>query len=225
MIRLVLFDIDGTLIYTRGAGTKAFARAFATEFGLENATAELSFAGRTDSSLVHECLTRHQIEPSPENFRRFYDAYVFLLDHYLHELAGGVQPGVPQWIEDLRGLPHQPVVGLLTGNIRLGAEIKLRHFGLWDAFAMGGYGDDSQDRAQIAAVARARGAALVPGTLRDEEVLVVGDTTRDIACGRAINARVLAVATGGHPIEKLRPHSPDWLVENLTQLSAAEVCG
>lgn len=225
MIRLALFDIDGTLIHTGGAGVRAFASALASEFGLANATADLSFAGRTDSSLVRECLVRHRIEPSQEAFGRFCRAYLPLLARYLTELPGGVQPGVWEWIAALRALPHRPVLGLLTGNIRQGAEIKLRHFRLWDSFAAGGFGDDSADRNEIAAVARQRGGELLENPLRDDEVLVIGDTALDIACGRAINARVLAVATGGHSLDQLRSHSPDWLVADLTQISPQEVCG
>ena len=126
MIRLVLFDIDGTLIHTSGAGEKAFAQVFATQFNVPAGPDKIKFAGRTDTSVVRECFLHNQIEPSPENFRRFFDAYVFWLDHFLHRLPGGAHPGVREMIKSLRALPQPPLLGLLTGNIRLGAEIKLR---------------------------------------------------------------------------------------------------
>ena len=125
MIQLVLFDIDGTLTHTSGAGEKAFARAFANHFGVAHGADKLRFAGRTDPGIVREFFLQNAIEPSPENLTRFFDAYVFLLDHMLQTLPGGVHPGVWAWLHDLRVLPHRPTVGLLTGNIRLGAEIKL----------------------------------------------------------------------------------------------------
>ena len=225
MIRLVLFDIDGTLISTGGAGEKAFGRVFATQFGIPNSTTRVSFAGRTDPAIVREVLLQHQIEPSAANLQRFFEAYIFFLQEFLHQLSGVVQLGVLEWLEHLRSLPAPPVLGLLTGNIRLGAEIKLRHFGLWSVFQTGGFADDSSDRNQIAVAARRRGEAVVGQRLRDEEVLVVGDTPLDIACGRHIGARVLAVATGGFRLSQLQEHQPDWAVRDLREISAREVCG
>src|ERR1043165_4129253 len=121
MIRLVLFDIDGTLILSGGAGEKAFARVFDTEFHVPNGTTQLRFAGRTDPSIVRQFFQNHHIEPSAENFRRFFDAYVFWLDHLVGQTTGSVLPGVRELIADLQALPRPPIIGLLTGNIRLGA--------------------------------------------------------------------------------------------------------
>ena len=225
MIRLVLFDIDGTLIRTGGAGVKAFGRAFATEFALPQGTDRLKFAGRTDTGLVREFFQSNQIEPTPENFQRFFDSYVFWLDHLLGQLHGGLCPQVREFLHDVQALPQPPLLGLLTGNIRLGAEIKLRHFQLWEEFETGAFADDHMDRNQIAAVARERGRRLLPGKLRGEEILVIGDTPLDIECGRAIDARVLAVATGGSTLAQLQTHQPDWAVADLRRVAAADVCG
>ena len=225
MIRLVLFDIDGTLIRSGGAGEKAFGRVFASEFGIANGTARVNFAGRTDFGIVSEVLRRHHIEPSAENLQRFFDAYVFLLEHFLHQLNGGLPPGVTEWLRDLQTHPRHPVLGLLTGNIRLGAEIKLRHFGLWEVFQTGGFADDGIDRNHVAVAARKRGEALLGSKLRDEEVLVIGDTPLDISCGRHIGAKVLAVATGGFRQPLLQEHKPDWAVIDLRELTVADVCG
>ncbi len=116
-------------------------------------------------------------------------------------------------------------MGLLTGNIRLGAEIKLTFYELWEHFQTGAFGDDHEDRNRLAAIAQERGSRLLGGPLRGEEILVIGDTPHDIACGRAIGAKVLAVATGIFRLEQLRGHAPTWAVEHLQQVVVKEVCG
>jgi len=225
MIRLALFDIDGTLVRTGGAGVKAFAKVFATEFGATDGFEKLKFAGRTDLSLVREFFNYHGIAATPENFDRFFERYVFWLDDILTHTGARVCEGTADFIRQLKGLPQPPVIGLLTGNIRLGAEIKLRRVELWDVFETGAFADDSEDRNQIAAIARERGARLAGKNLRGDEVLVIGDTPHDIRCGRFIGAKVLAVATGGATLEDLKQHAPDWAVKDLGEISVKEVIG
>jgi len=223
MLRLVLFDIDGTLIRTGGAGVRAFAKVFATEFNAVDGFERLKFAGRTDVGLVREFFGFHNIPPTPENFRRFSDRYVFWLDHILQESNGAVCAGVLEFIADLKTLPQAPLLGLLTGNMRLGAEIKLRRFNLWDVFQTGAFADDHEERDQIAVIARERASRILKHALHGDEVLVIGDTPLDIRCARAIDARVLAVATGGHTLSELKLHTPNWAVETLREISAAEI--
>jgi phosphoglycolate phosphatase-like HAD superfamily hydrolase len=224
MVRVVLFDIDGTLVHTGRAGVKAFARVFSTEFGAHDGTERMRFAGRTDVSLVREFFQIHQIEPSRANFDRFFDRYVFWLDHLIQDSAGAPCRGALDFLDDLQTLPNPPLLGLLTGNIRLGAEIKLRHFDLWQTFVTGGFADDHEHRNGIAEAAFRRAQRLLGGTLAPDEVLVVGDTPRDIECGRSIGARVLAVATGGATLDELNRHQPDWAVPDLTAVKAGAVC-
>src|SRR6478672_13289076 len=158
MVRLVLFDIDGTLIRTGGAGVKAFAKVFQTEFGAVDGFEKLKFAGRTDISLVREFFTYHNIPATPQNFERFFAKYVFWLDHTLNESVTEVCEGVEDFISRVQSLAEPPLLGLLTGNIRLGAEIKLRRVSLWDTFETGGFADDHEQQDKIAAIARERGA-------------------------------------------------------------------
>lgn len=223
MIRLALFDIDGTLIRTGGAGMKAFARVFSLEFKAEDGFERLKFAGRTDYSIVREFFTAHNVPVTPENFVRFFDKYVFWLDHILREAEVVICAGVLDLIHDFKALPEPPVLGLLTGNIRLGAEIKLRKAGIWDYFQIGGFADDHEDRNLIAAAAVNRGNRLLGRNLPGEEVLVIGDTPHDIRCGRAIGAKVLAVASGGATLEELMKHDPDWAVDSLKRISVYEL--
>ncbi|MBL9127467.1 MAG: HAD family hydrolase [Verrucomicrobiales bacterium] len=224
MIRLVLFDIDGTLIASGGAGVRAFAEVARVTFGIPGGTQRLTFAGRTDFSLIREFFRLHGIPTTPENFGRFLDDYAHWLATYLVERAGRVLPGVREALRALRAMEEPPVLGLLTGNVRLGAELKLRHYGLWEEFSLGAFADDAEDRNRIAAIARDRGSEWVGRPLGGEEVLVVGDTHHDIACARAIGAPCLAVATGGTPLTELRGRDPAWAVESLAEVCWRTLC-
>jgi phosphoglycolate phosphatase len=224
MIRLVLFDIDGTLVHTGGAGTKAFSQTFASIFGLKHGAERMKFAGRTDTSLVREFFKIHGVPESAENFRQFFENYVFWLEHIVAQSTGGECAGVVRFIEELLALPEPPMLGLLTGNIRLGAEIKLRRFGLWDFFVMGGFADDHEDRNHIAVAALARGRRVLDSQLQPQEIVVIGDTPFDVRCGKFIGAKTLAVATGGAKFEELKQHEADWTVENLAHIRAQEIC-
>jgi len=223
MTRLVLFDIDGTLVHTGHAGTQAFKKTFATEFNLHHGAEKIKFAGRTDVSLVREFFKIHALPETPEHFLQFFERYVFWLDHILADTEGKVCHGVREFISDLQALPDPPVLGLLTGNIKLGAELKLRRFGLWEIFQFGGFADDNEDRNQIAAATLERGRRVLGKNLRAEEIVVIGDTPFDIRCGKFIGAKVLAVATGGATLDELKRHKPDWVVEDLTRISAKEI--
>lgn len=224
MIRLVLFDIDGTLVHTGGAGTAAFTKTFASGFNLHNGTEKMKFAGRTDVSLVREFFRLHGLAETDDHFRKFFEHYVFWLDHVVAQSAGAACRGAAEFIRDLQALPQPPKLGLLTGNIRLGAEIKLRRFGLWHHFELGGFADDHEDRNHIAAAALARARRVMGTHLKPEEIVVIGDTPFDIQCGKFIGAKVLAVATGGAKLEELKKHKPDWAVPDLTHVSAHQIC-
>lgn len=224
MAKLVLFDVDGTLVNTGGAGKNAFARTLETAFNSHKGVHMVKFAGRTDVSLVRELFGVHGIAPTRENFKKFFDHYAFCLDRVMSEMNGQPCPGVNKFIRDLQALPNPPVLGLLTGNIRLGAEIKLRHYNLWEPFHFGGFADDHEERNHIAVAAFERGRRVLGKHLKPEEIIVVGDTQFDVACGRFIGAKVLAVATGGAKHHELKPHAPDWLVEDLTRIDVREIC-
>jgi phosphoglycolate phosphatase-like HAD superfamily hydrolase len=224
MIRLVLFDIDGTLVHTGGAGTAAFTKTFARHFHLHHGTEKMKFAGRTDVSLVREFFRIHDLAESPEHFALFFEHYVFWLHHILEKNGGEMCRGVRELIAGLQVLPQPPALGLLTGNIRLGAEIKLRHFGLWEIFQFGGFADDHEERNHIAVAALERGRRVLGKDLQPQEIVVIGDTPFDVRCGKFIGAKTLAVATGGAKLEELKPCAADWTVADLTHISAREIC-
>jgi phosphoglycolate phosphatase len=217
MFRLILFDIDGTLIRTGGAGVKAFGSVFTEVFGLENGTANIRFAGRTDTGLIREMMRNHGVDESVENFELFFKAYPKWLTHWLNEMDGTVCAGVDAFMEHCTGREVRPSIGLLTGNLLRGAEIKLRHFNIWERFEFGAFGSDHESRNELAAIAWARGKQRIGSDLKAEEILVVGDTPKDVECARAIGANVLAVTTGGATREELSTVQPDWLVDSLDE--------
>jgi len=225
MVRLVLFDIDGTLIRTGGAGVTAFSRVSEHLYGRPGGTASLRFHGATDTGLVRDFLQAHGVADTWQERQRFLTAYLFWLDHQLSQHAGEVCPGVRDFLAGLRRLDQPPLIGLLTGNIRLGAELKLRAHQLWEGFRVGGFGDDHEDRAEIARAARRRGVRDLGHSLRNDEVLVIGDTPADVACGRAIGARCLAVATGGIDLPTLQSCAPDWCLADLRAVDPSTLCG
>jgi phosphoglycolate phosphatase-like HAD superfamily hydrolase len=175
-------------------------------------------------SLVREFFKIHGLPETPEHFRQFFERYVFWLDHILAHSNGSVCKGVREFIADLLALPDPPMLGLLTGNIRIGAELKLRRYGLWEIFETGAFADDHEDRNHIAVAAFERGRRVLGKNLCAEEIVVVGDTPFDIRCGKFIGSKVLAVATGGAKLDELKKHKPDWAVEDLTQISARKIC-
>jgi phosphoglycolate phosphatase len=224
VIRAIFFDVDGTLIHTGKAGIQAFDRTFATEFKVADGAAQLSFAGRTDTSIVREFFSQHDIEPTPAQFRRFFEVYVYWLDHLLPLTQGGICPGIWNFIHASQALQKPPLLGLLTGNIRLGAEIKLRHFYLWDSFEVGAFGDDHEDRNELAAIALKRAQGVLGESLKPEELLIIGDTPLDVHCAKSIKARSLAVATGPYKLEQLKQLQPDWAVAHLGDITSREIC-
>jgi len=215
MFRLFLFDIDGTLISTDGAGVKAFAQVCNEVFGLPGATAHFTFAGRTDLALVREIFERNDVEPTRENIAKFQKAYLERLPKWMPAESQAPLPGVHQWLKELPDIFPEMALGLLTGNLRSGAEIKLSHYGLWNQFQFGAFGGETIDRNEVARQALSEGRELIRG-LQPEEVLVIGDTQRDVECARSIGAKVLAVATGPMSVAELTALKPDWVAEDLT---------
>jgi phosphoglycolate phosphatase len=215
--RLLLFDIDGTLISSGGAGGRAMARAFQEVFGFSNGLGSISMAGRTDAWIVAQMAAEHGLEYDADKFRLFHDTYIrHLSTEILAPRADkGVLPGVRELLDILvaRSDTH---LALLTGNFQKGAEIKLQFFDLWRYFATGAFGDDSHDRNGLLWKAMANVEAAGGAAVRPSEVLVIGDTPLDIAVAVAGGARSLGVATGNYDAEALRASGADAVVPDLS---------
>ncbi len=223
MIRLVLFDIDGTLILTGGAGMKAFAEAFAEEFDLPRATESMEFAGRTDRGLAYEVFRANNIATTETNYQRFTQAYTQRLAKYLPADNTQPLPGVLELLDAIEAIPNPPVLGLLTGNLPLGAKLKLTHYHLWNRFEFGAFGDTTENRNDIAHAAFENAREKFPN-LSPSEILIIGDTPADIQCAQSIEARVLAVATGSFTEAQLAEHHPTYLAPNLTRITPQTLC-
>jgi phosphoglycolate phosphatase-like HAD superfamily hydrolase len=211
-----LFDIDGTLISTGGAGKAALAAALASEFGVSQISDRLELSGRTDRAILKDLFLLHDVTPSPASEERLLQAYLGHLPACLASTTGQVLPGIAAFLEHLR-TRNQTALGLLTGNVRDGARLKLGHYGLWHHFGFGGFGDHHADRDDVARAALAEVHRHYDGAVAPERIWVIGDTPADIRCARAIGVRVAAVATGWHSLEELLAHDPDVALADLSE--------
>jgi len=209
-----LFDIDGTLVNTGGAGGAALTACFCEEFNIAS-PANVAFSGRTDRAIATNLFEEHAIEDSDENWQRLRAGYLSRLRDELPLRQGRVLPGVLELLLRIRGVEHV-AVGLLTGNVLTGAQIKLDYYELFAHFSFGGYGDLHRNRDDVARSAVAAARDHVGDRFRADRLWVIGDTPHDVTCARAINARVLAVATGIHPREELADTAPDALHDDLS---------
>lgn len=214
-MHICLFDIDGTLIHTQGAGTAALKTGLRSAFGIEQPTDQIVIHGRTDRGITRDLFQFHGIEDRPEHWERFRDAYLHALPESLASRAGIVLPGIVELL-DLLAERDDIVLGLLTGNTRKGARIKLAHFGLENYFDFGGFGDDHIERDDVAREALAVAESRLGAPVDLSRVWVIGDTPKDVSCGRAINARTIAVATGNHTREVLAAAAPDFLAADFS---------
>lgn len=218
MLKLLLFDIDGTLIHTGGAGTRGMTRAFESVFQVPNAFEGILMPGRTDPRILADTLARRGINANAATIQRFRERYQLDLVEELRQSSPRralVMPGVRELLDALRPRPDV-FLALLTGNYSEAARVKLDHFGLWEYFRCGAFGEDAHERSDLVAVAveRARSAGwrgVAPG-----DVLVVGDTPLDVACALTAGVRPIAVATGGYAAGVLQASGAEAVFEDLS---------
>ena len=217
--RLLLFDIDGTLITSGGAGEHALRLGIKDGFGIDEDMQGIEIAGRTDSGIARQFFAKHSLPATSENTAAFFDAYLRHLPRLLSEKNGRLLPGIVALLDVLKARADV-VLALLTGNLARGAELKLTHYGVWDYFEFGAYADDHHDRNELGHFARTRASDRHGIDFPKESIYVLGDTPHDITCARAIGAKAVAIATGQYPRARLAEHAPDFLFDDLRDVDA-----
>ena len=223
MIRkLILFDIDGTLVLTGAAGLRGMNRALAEVFGTPDGLDGIPVAGRTDWAILDEAVRRHGRELDGALLADLRTRYVkYLAEEIQHPGEGrkAVMPGIRELLDALA--PREDVmIALLTGNFEEGARIKLGYFDLWRYFQCGAFGDDAADRNLLVPFAVRRAEACGAPQLAPSNVIVVGDTPADVACAHAGGARAVAVATGSSSVEQLRSAGAEYVFRDLSDTAA-----
>lgn len=222
MPRLVLFDIDGTLVSVQGAGRRALARALERVYGTRGGIDAYDFRGRTDLRIVGDLMTGAGLAAGrvKDGLDECFEVYAREL---VQEIGDGsrvrVLPGVAALVERLHRHPDV-TLGLLTGNIEEGARIKLEPTGLWPWFRTGAYGSDDADRRRLPSLAARRAHALTGHVFHPQDVVVLGDTPHDVECARAFGALAVAVATGPFRRAELERERPDLLFDSFVDVEA-----
>ena len=219
MKSLLLWDIDGTLVNADGAGKRAFLRAMRDCFGVEATFDGFEMAGHTDRHILEWLLSSNGLERSEENFKFCAARCVECLEREMPRGGIHTYDGVESVLEKADKLPDV-IQGVLTGNLRAAARLKLETFALTRYFSFGAYGEDDADRNALGPIALKRAREKHGQDFKPERVFVIGDTVRDIACGKAMGARTIAVATGFHSKEKLAAADPTLLLADLRDSEA-----
>lgn len=219
MKTLLLWDIDGTLVNTAGAGFVALQTALRETFDCDRPLDGIEFAGRTDLWIIRQIYAKFGIQADADATQQLLARYLSRLPGELAASPGYVLPGIAPLLQAARDR-GEVAQGLLTGNVRHGAACKLAHYGLWDYFQFGAYGDDSEDRNALGPYARHRAEEHHGVSFASDRIWVIGDTPHDIACGKACGAQTLAVATGRYSVQQLQNEQPDAVFADLSDPAA-----
>lgn len=220
--RLVLFDVDGTLLSSGKRGLAAFSEALRRTFGTDGDVAGYRFEGKLDPVIVHELMSAAGIPEAVVAERReaALSLYLDLLEAALAAEPPALKPGAGELVSRVSSAPHA-VSALLTGNVRRGARIKLTAAGLWDRFLFGVFGDEAWRRVDLGPIALARALERTGREFSPAETVVVGDARADVECARAIGARSVAVATGRTSAEELRAAGADVVFSDFADVASA----
>lgn len=220
-VKLFLFDIDGTLVRTAGAGKRSMEIAFEQIYGITNGFSGIHMMGRTDPAILRESLGNHGLTPDAEDFERFRELYFKTLESEILQPREGkrVCAGIRDLLDVLKDR-SDVLLGLLTGNWRTSALLKLRYFSLDAYFKLGAFADDSEDRNALVPVAVERARELLDSELSANDAIVIGDTPLDVACAKPHGAVTVAVATGFHALEALEATEADFVFKDLSDTAA-----
>jgi len=213
---LLLWDIDGTLVYMDRAGERALLIAIRELYGRDlGEHLPVDLRGRTDTFICRDLLAFLEVPVTPGEEARFRAAYLDLLPTTLPMVKPHIKPGIPEALEAVHAHPeiHQ---ALLTGNLREGARLKLSYLGLWHYFEFGAFADDSHIRDELGPFALARAKEKLGIAFPPERVFIIGDTPHDVACGKAIGAKTIAVATGSFSVAELAALNPTHTFKDLS---------
>ena len=210
-----LFDIDGTLLNTGGAGQRAMERALTEVFGVPHPNEDIPAAGRTDRAITADLFAHHELAPTAQEWERYQSVYFGHLQSTLRELQGMLLPGIVPLLDRLAAR-RDVSLGLLTGNFREAARLKLGQHAIDHHFAFGGYGDTHHNRDDVARVAWGEARRHLGRDIDPRAVCVIGDTPSDVKCARAIGARAIAVATGMFSADELSGTQPDELYHDFS---------
>ena len=217
--KLLLWDIDGTILHTGKAGETALGRAMEKLYGINRGLQGLEIAGRTDKWIVEQLLGRDGKPNGLEEVGQFLDVYVELLAEELPRRNGGLHPGVLGILEEAHKRAEL-VQALLTGNIEKGARLKLTRYGVNHFFDFGAFADDSSIRNELGPHAKRRAEEKHGEDFPPERIFVIGDTPHDVACARAIGAKAIAVATGSFTKRQLKDCGADAVFTDLAHPKA-----
>jgi phosphoglycolate phosphatase len=215
-MRLILFDIDGTLIESGGAGVRSLDYAFRDVLSAENIFADIRMAGKTDLQIVKEGLRKIGLPADNGYIPQILESYIAHLKKEILKSDKCLKPGVAAALEALVVLTDRYQLGLLTGNFEQGARIKLGSFGLNDYFASGAFGSDHEDRNQLLPIAVHRYNNLSRVAFSGSDCIVIGDTPLDVACAKPYNAACIAVATGPYTKQSLVDAGADIVMDDLS---------
>ncbi len=221
-MKMILFDVDGTLIRTGGAGIASLNRAFAQSHGIQDAMSVIQPAGKTDPAIIREIYkAKLHRDCAPQEMDALSDAYLaFLAEEIARAANFRVMPGIAEILDRLHAMPDRCLVGLVTGNLERGSRIKLGRPDLNRFFRFGGFGSDSESRPELTKIGIARGRSLQKHPSHNKDIYLVGDTPHDIDAGKKAAVTTLAVATGPWKTPDLQPHQPDFLFEDFSDTGA-----
>lgn len=221
-MKLLLFDIDGTLLDSGGAGTKAMNLAFEEVFSVQNAFDGIEMAGKTDTQIMKEGMKRHNISTNNGSLPILCKSYINHLRHEIKNPAKHLKPGIVSTLDSLSAREGL-YLGLLTGNIETGARIKLDALGLNSYFSFGAFGDDHEERNSLLPVAIKQFRSLYQKDACYTDCIVIGDTPRDVECAKVHGALSVAVATGPYSYKTLVKSDADMVLYNLLDYNFTEL--